>query len=348
VNFEDKANIIHTKFRGETGFYGTTFREAIFSPDVRFERITKFRYVVFENGEKVDFGAKDVSNVSFLNTDITRIKFAEDVNWGGKDRFTIIDERELESDEPSENYPDEYFLFRGDKIPRSDKTREKEHKIRKESENNRHSQRITDFLKTEFGQRIPENTIFTRANNEVISNKTVQRKENKGARIYEVAEIEGDNAATYLIILNERKSKATLSINGKFYCNFPAKKIGEDKIEIYFNEFPSIDSIKAVYRNLRENYEYRLRYDEAGKFFIKEMELKRYYRTLQLKDDKFGHIETNGWARRNLFSLTGWYYHLSRYGESLLRPTIAGIAIISLSTLFFAMQTNPATEPSFF
>jgi hypothetical protein len=34
----------------------------------------------------------------------------------------------------------------------------------------------------------------------------------------------------------------------------------------------------AVYRNLRENYEFRLRYDEAGKFFIREMELKRKYR----------------------------------------------------------------------
>jgi len=29
---------------------------------------------------------------------------------------------------------------------------------------------------------------------------------------------------------------------------------------------------------LRENYEFRLRYDEAGKFFIREMELKRRYR----------------------------------------------------------------------
>jgi hypothetical protein len=40
----------------------------------------------------------------------------------------------------------------------------------------------------------------------------------------------------------------------------------------------SLGSIMAVYRNLRENYEFRLRYDEAGKFFIREMELKRKYR----------------------------------------------------------------------
>ena len=38
-----------------------------------------------------------------------------------------------------------------------------------------------------------------------------------------------------------------------------------------------LESIKAIYRNLRENCEYRLRYDDAGQFFIREMELKRNY-----------------------------------------------------------------------
>ena len=45
----------------------------------------------------------------------------------------------------------------------------------------------------------------------------------------------------------------------------------------------SLGSVMAVYRNLRENYEFRLRYDEAGKFFIKEMELKESIETFSLK-----------------------------------------------------------------
>ena len=45
----------------------------------------------------------------------------------------------------------------------------------------------------------------------------------------------------------------------------------------------SLDLVLSVYRNLRENYEFRLRYDEAGKFFIKEMQLKRKYRTVYSK-----------------------------------------------------------------
>ena len=40
----------------------------------------------------------------------------------------------------------------------------------------------------------------------------------------------------------------------------------------------SLGGVLSVYRNLRENYEFRLQFDEAGKFIIREMELKRKYR----------------------------------------------------------------------
>jgi len=48
---------------------------------------------------------------------------------------------------------------------------------------------------------------------------------------------------------------------------------------------------------------------------------------------------------RNIFSLIGWYYHLSRYGEDLKRPTLVGLAIILLSTFLFVSQTNPNLTP---
>ena len=130
--------------------------------------------------------------------------------------------------------------------------------------------------------------------------------------------------------------------------------INKDKDSHSTKDF-NLGSIKAVYRNLRENYEYRMRYDEAGQFFIREMELKRMYREapsisnfkqrmykllrwlkLRNKPDPkvIYEIKRNNWFRRNLFSLTGWYYHLSRYGESIWRPTLAGLVIVILSTLF--------------
>jgi hypothetical protein len=91
-----------------------------------------------------------------------------------------------------------------------------------------------------------------------------------------------------------------------------------------------------------------MRYDEAGQFFIREMELKRTYREVPSKEeDSSLEIKQNNWFRRNLFSLTGLYYHLSRYGESIWRPTLAGLVIVFLSTLFWLIQSNPSGEPSF-
>ena len=57
-------------------------------------------------------------------------------------------------------------------------------------------------------------------------------------------------------------------------------------------------------------------------------------------------LKRNNWFRRNLFSLTAWYYHLSRYGEDLLRPTLAGIVIVLFSTLFWVTQSRPTLEPT--
>jgi len=87
---------------------------------------------------------------------------------------------------------------------------------------------------------------------------------------------------------------------------------------------------------LRENYEFRRRHDEAGKFFIRELEEKRKYREVKSKNSSLGYeIKKNCWFRGNIFSLTGWYHLLSNYGESLWRPTVTGIVIVFLATFFF-------------
>jgi hypothetical protein len=104
----------------------------------------------------------------------------------------------------------------------------------------------------------------------------------------------------------------------------------------------------AVYRNLRENYEFRLRYDEAGKFFIREMELKRKYREGEVLSStgmkRYIIVKPNGWLRRNL-SLTGLYYRFSNYGESIARPTMIGAITVTLSTFFWLIQNNSTGEP---
>ena len=133
----------------------------------------------------------------------------------------------------------------------------------------------------------------------------------------------------------------------------------------------SLELVLSVYRNLRENYEFRLRYGDAGKFFTKEMELKRKYTdshsiasVFKLKlikllkklgfvnvnapEPKINYVlRENGWLRKH-FSLTALYYHFSNYGESIIRPTIIGVLTVGLSTFFWLMQSKPTLEPHFF
>jgi hypothetical protein len=182
AHFEGKADFSHS------GFYSKTYFSSQFNGE------TQFHYVLFEGKEKVIFDMKSLSNVSFMNTDITGVRFSGKARWGGgrgekakEDRFKIIDERLLEKE------------------------------------------------------------------------------------------------------IKEKQAHSTKDFN--------------------------LGSIKAVYRNLRENYEYRMRYDEAGQFFIREMELKRKYReAVSSKDDGFEvKVKQNNRLRRN-FSLTGLYYNLFVYG----------------------------------
>ena len=202
-------------------FYDKTFFSGHFDGE------TKFNYVLFERKDKVIFEIENISNISFMNTDITGVRFSDKARWG---------EMKVEYD----------------KFWRRKNVKEDRFKI--------------------------------------VDERLLEKK------------------------INEQDSHTTKDFN--------------------------LGSIKAVYRSLRENYEYRMRYDEAGQFFIREMELKRKYREVvsSKEEDSSFEIKQNNWFRRNLFSLTGWYYHLSRYGESIWRPTAAGLVIVFLSTLFWLTQ----------
>jgi hypothetical protein len=107
-------------------------------------------------------------------------------------------------------------------------------------------------------------------------------------------------------------------------------------LKIYDKESIRLGSIKSIYRNLRENYEYRLRYDEAGKFFIKEMELKRNYREVRTRTSY--EIVKNDWVRRNL-SLTGLYNLFSKYGESWVRPVVLSTLTLVAATMYRLINT---------
>jgi len=229
-----KTNFSHTKFLEKAYFFDCKCKDSAF-----------FHYIIFEQPQKIIFKTHDLSNFSFINTDITRILFADNAKFGNdkKDLYKTYDER-----------------------------------------------------------------IF----------------------------------------------------------NLKFKKVIESKEEI------ELGDLLSLYRNLRENYEYRLRYDLAGKFFIREMELKRKFKkvnsipsfaknsiarkvlhTLKL----FRYVETktdsyiikNNWWRRNFFSLIGIYRLISNYGESLFFAFIFISLIFFIFTIFWYFQSNATTtNPSIF
>ena len=85
----------------------------------------------------------------------------------------------------------------------------------------------------------------------------------------------------------------------------------------------SYETVEALYRDLRRNYEDSLRYPDGGDFYVREMEMKR-----------LGRAPGTGllsWLKRNI-SLLSVYWILSKYGESYDRA----LAWIVGSVLLFA------------
>ncbi|HEY9386209.1 MAG TPA: pentapeptide repeat-containing protein [Nitrososphaeraceae archaeon] len=296
ARFSKEAYFYEVKFYAKVDFTAARFsHEAYFSGE--FNDKAKINYVIFEKGEQILFDVEDLSKVSFLNTDITRVKFGEKVQWSKEDnKYVMIDEKELEN-----FFERSIYWFSWDDVPGKD-----EHKFithLKELLNlNLNGNGDLEIIKSSY------NTICISSGNDLVSIK-----------------------------LNKDLTKATLSYNDSALQFF----VKRYKNMQYVSTFPviSLASVKALYRNLRENTEYRMRYDEASEFFIREMELKRKYRECRSGDDLT--VVTNGLIRRNL-SLTGLYYNLFKYGEDLKRPAlILLLPLFIVSTSYWIAIDSP-------
>lgn len=96
------------------------------------------------------------------------------------------------------------------------------------------------------------------------------------------------------------------------------RMILEDARKIITDGELTLDNVLSVYRGLRDNFDYMLRYEASGKLFVGEMRLRK--ETADLKD-------------KILFMI---YDGLAVYGESVWRPIIWSIFII----LVFSIVLN--------
>jgi uncharacterized protein YjbI with pentapeptide repeats len=94
----------------------------------------------------------------------------------------------------------------------------------------------------------------------------------------------------------------------------------------------------TVCRRFRQNLECRLRYNEAGHFFVREMDIKR--RNVKTKSRALR------WLRTNVFSALAWYRYFSNYGESYQR-IIPWIIFTPLTAAFLTtVLTTPISCPT--
>jgi len=91
------------------------------------------------------------------------------------------------------------------------------------------------------------------------------------------------------------------------------------------------DVVATVYRRLRQNLESKMRYTEAGRFFIGEMECKR--KNVKIKNPILR------WIRTNILSALAWYKYMSNYGESYSR-VILWILLTPIAAALFAAVTQ--------
>jgi uncharacterized protein YjbI with pentapeptide repeats len=265
INFHRGADFSHTTFRGDTSFHECSFEMYVsscsttFHGDASFSKTTfhgdasfdqskfngilsftdntingslSFAQVFFKEKDQIIFNG-DLSKVSFVSTDITRVQFGDKVVWGRK--------------------------------------------------------------QTNSGTTEPED-----------GNNNTHNKERFDFKIYDERRIEESVAIT--------DTHTTTN---------------------------SLEAVIAEYRNLRENYEYYLRYEEAGKFFMREMELRRNY-TQPLSTSTEQIKQRNGVARN--LGLIGLYRLVCDYGESIRKPLIIIICTFVLATIFFTYENGWSIE----
>jgi pentapeptide repeat protein len=92
--FEDHLNFENTVF-GEVDFSESLFKGSAHYIESKFNKVSYFNYIKFNKPEDIIFQRVDLSNVSFVNTDMSRINFMEGLRFGLKNEFEILDERRL-------------------------------------------------------------------------------------------------------------------------------------------------------------------------------------------------------------------------------------------------------------
>jgi uncharacterized protein YjbI with pentapeptide repeats len=295
--FRNKTIFDDSFFSGEVSFKNTIFLIGSIN-NSKYTDYISFRRVTFKEPEKVIFDGCNMKRVSFLHSDISRIKFIN-TKWG-KD-FRIFDEK--------------LFLL---KLNKKEFIKEQK-KFLKKIINFTKSIKLDDVVEA-FEKGIVE---ISEEMEEIICEPVIyeklalmkEYKDEKKVKEYNEKKKELEQYYKDYIkkdYINKLKNK--LNQIDKDIENEIKNLEDYGLKDLTFKEL-TLDNVLTVYRNLRENYDYYMKYEESGKFFLNEMKLKR--KTLpKLSGEKIVML---------------LYEALALYGESYIRPLLALIAIMMTS-----------------
>jgi len=264
ATFSSATTFNEAKFLEGVLFDYATFLDAVsfvnsdFLPDI-LEKCLKpyncisFRHSNFEKQEKVVFDSCNMERVSFICTDVERVKF-RNVKWRN---FKTYDEK--------------LFLLKETKKERKKFVEDGKRKLKEISkvsnekilevlEGKRKASETEEETVKALESRIPD--VLKEISQ--LENKKEKTKDEEGRPNQLLKKCENK--------INEIKSEVEEAISKK------DEEIEENILEnVSEDEDLTLDNVLAVYRALRENYDYYLKYDESGKFFINEMKLKKRF-----------------------------------------------------------------------
>jgi len=294
---------------GICDFYLCSFNVARFAHTIFTER-ADFKFVIFQSGETVLFDVEDISKVSFMNTDISKVRFGDDLYWGRQDR--VVDENNLQINERS------YVLFKWNDVLINQVVKK----------------RVARFLAAllNLSWIAHDATIWNSTDSNII--KILSTSGNQSISL-----VLDDNQMSVIVYQNKIEKAYQVLIERN---RLPARSFKKEWF--VYSKVLKLSAVVSIYRNLAKNYENSLRYEDADKFYRREMEVRRYYREVNSKSVIV--VKKNSRLRRNL-SLTGLYHLLFDYGLDYLRP-IALIIVLALIPVLYALWLgNQTLTPDF-
>jgi uncharacterized protein YjbI with pentapeptide repeats len=305
TEFEKKADFSYAKFSGDVHFsYAKFSEEAVFS-NVKFEKESDFLGATFSGN--VDFSGANFEEKS----DFSEAKFEKSVLFSNTRFYKFLNFLRTKFPTLKDDAEDilSYASFRSVYF---------EHPEWIVFDGVEGKAKIS-FINTDISRVVFRNCSFDFLYDEFLLKNRKKLEEE-------------------LKVVEERINSIEKSIRERIYSVKEFKALKDRRKLEYELDCLTLDNVLSVIRMLRENFDYYMRYEESGRLFVKEMDLKRDYlrkggaEKRRFADKISRYVE---WFAYSLYRIMGLY------GESIARPIFWIPVIIILFGVLRGLLSPP-------